>query len=156
MFWRGTCPHWLLKFIQLSLSTHQYIMLGNLMGSSTSICMWGRQHKQRVAAGWWWEKVEAEKAANSQRWKPTRAGDAPASSLWHLYYLHFSLLLYVYGYGTLLHPTSFAQNLNACLVCLQPVGICGFQPCWGCRILSWFHFSSIWPKFSSSQMRHEI
>lgn len=38
-----------------------------------SSLLWGRWHKQRLAAGWWWGKVEAEQAVNSQGGKVTQS-----------------------------------------------------------------------------------
>lgn len=79
--------------------------------------LWGRWHKQRLAAGWQWGKVEAEQALHSQAVKVTgnwadKGSGCGILPLWHPCALRFSLPLCAYGCVTLTHFISFAWSLG--------------------------------------------
>lgn len=65
--------------------------------------------------------------AREGRWhraELAKAGDAAASSRWHHHTFGLSLILCARGSVTLPTLLPFPQSLSACLVCLQPAGIC--------------------------------
>lgn len=98
--------------------------------------------------------------AGEGRWhraELAKAGDAAASSRWHHHAFGLSLILCARGSVTLPTLLPFPQSLSACLVCLQPAGICVcvLSPAGATEFLYGFTLSVFGPNSAAPRFKGE-